>query len=325
MKRTSAILLTTALVLTTTALVRADVKSQHKTSFQLGGMLGGLINRFAGDAAKDGVVATMAVKGSREMSTSQNAGRIIDLAEEKVYDLDMRRKEYKVTTFAELRKQWQDAQAKAEKDVKSASKDEQTTDPKQAGKQYEVSASAKETDQKKQMAGYNTREVLVTITLHEKGKTLEEGGGLEMISHLWLAPKIAALDEIAQFDAKFAKAIYGDIMTGVDPAQFAMLMAQYPSFKELMDTMAVEGKKLDGTALLTTTTLEAVKGPEDAAAPAKDSGGGGGLMDRLANRIAKPKNDARSQVFTSKDEVMSVDTVVTTDDTAVPAGFKEKK
>ena len=49
-------------------------------------------------------------------------------------------------------------------------------------------------------------------------------------------------------------------------------------------------------------------------------------MGRIANRIAKPKSgDARSQAFTSKDEVLSIDTTVTADDTAIPAGFKEKK
>lgn len=324
MKRTYSILLATALVIATSSLIRADVKTQHKTSFQLGGTLGAIANRFAGDAAKDGVVATMAVKGNRQMRTSQNNGRIIDLAEEKVYDLDLKRKEYKVTTFAELRKQWQDAQAKAEKDVKSTP-GEQPADPKQSGKQYEVSASVKETGEKKQIAGQNTHEVVLTITLHEKGKTLEEGGGLEMINHLWLAPKITALDEITQFDMKFTAAIYGNMMAGADPAQFAMLMSQYPSMKELMDKLATEGKKLEGTSLLTTMTVEAVKSAEEMAAAPKDSGGGGGLMGRIANRIAKPKNDARSQAFTSKDEVLSIDTTVTADDTAIPAGFKEKK
>ena len=36
----------------------------------------------------------------------------------------------------------------------------------------------KETGQKKQIAGYDTHESVMTITVREKGKTLEEGGGL---------------------------------------------------------------------------------------------------------------------------------------------------
>jgi len=327
MKRTSSFLFAIALVLTAATILRADVKTQHKASFQLGGMLGGLVNRFAGDAAKDGVVSTMAVKGARQMSTNPATGRIIDLGEEKVYDLDIKRKEYRVTTFAELRKQWQDAQAKAEKEAKSA-KEDQPADPKQSGKQYEVSASVKETGQTKKIAGYDTHEVVLTITLHEKGKKLEEGGGMEMTTTMWLAPKIAALDEVAEFDAKFAKAVYGDMLMKVDPAQMSALLAQYPSFKELADKMATEGKKLQGTPLVTTTVVEAVKSAEEVAAPAPAaSSGGGGLMGRLASRVApKPKSgDPRSKIFTSTDEVLSIETAVADGDTAIPAGFKEKK
>ena len=327
MKRATPFLVTAALVLSTAPFIHADVKTQHKTSFKLEGMLGGLFSRFAGDAAKDGLVGTTAVKGSRQLRGTAQSGRIIDLTEEKVYDLDMRKKEYRVTTFAELRKQWQDAQAKAQQNAQSASKEDRTADPQQSGKQYEVSASVKETGQSKAVAGYNAREVLVTITLHEKGKTLEAGGGMELVDTMWIAPKIAALDEIMQFDLKFYKAVYGDMIAGADPAQMSMLLASYPSFKDLSEKMSGELKKLQGTPLATTMELYAVKSPEDMAAAPQDKPSGGGLMGRLASRMGpKPKaTEARSKVFTSSDEVVSIDTTVSAEDTAIPAGFKEKK
>ncbi|OYW05878.1 MAG: hypothetical protein B7X11_01570, partial [Acidobacteria bacterium 37-65-4] len=310
MKRTTSFLVVTALVLSSASFLHADVKTQHKTSFKLEGMLGGLLNRFAGDAAKDGLIRTTAVKGSRQLRGTPQQGKIIDLAEEKVYDLDMRKKEYRVTTFAELRQAWQDAQAKAQQDAKSASKEDQPTDPQQSGKQYEVSVSVKETGQSKAVAGYNAREVVVTITLHEKGKTLDAGGGMELINTMWIAPKIAALDEITQFDTKFYKAVYGNMLAGADPAQMSMLLASYPSFKDLSEKMSGELKKLQGTPLATTMELYAVKSPEDMAAAPQDKPSGGGLMGRLASRMGpKPKaSEARSKVFTSSDEVVSIDT-----------------
>lgn len=326
MKRSISFVFAVALVATTVSMVRADVKTEHKTSFQLGGTLGSIANRFAGDAAKDGIVSTMAIKGSRQMSTTPTTGRIVDLAEEKVYTLDIKKKEYRVMTFAELRQQWQDAQAKAQSDMKSGKGGEPPADPKQSGKQFEVSASVKETGQTRKIAGYDTHEVVITITFHEKGKKLEESGGLEMTNTMWLAPRVAALEEVAQFNAKYAKAVYGDLIMSADPAQMGMLMAQYPSFKELSEKMATEGKKLQGTPLLTTMVFEAVKDPSEAAAPAA-SQGGGGLMGRLASRIAQPKGggDARSKVFTSTDEMISIATAVADADVAIPAGFKEKK
>lgn len=328
MKRTTSVLLTLAIVLATAPFLVADVKTQHKTTFQLAGMLGSIANRFAGDAAKDGLVSTTAVKGARQLRGSTQSGRIIDLSEEKVYDLDMKRKEYRVITFAELRKQWQDAQAKAQKDMKSSKDEAQPADPKQSGKQYEVSASVKETGQSKSIAGHTAREVVLTVTVHEKGKTLEAGGGLELTNTMWIAAKIAALDEIQAFDLKFMTAVYGDMLTGADPAQMSALLAQYPSFKEMSEKMAGELKKLQGTTLASTTVLETLQSPEDmAAAPATQDKPSGGLMGRLASKMGpKPKaSEPRSKVFTSSDEVISIETTVTADDTAIPAGFKEKK
>ena len=327
MQRITSLLLTFALVLFAAPLLRADVKTQQKTTFQLGGMLGSIANRFAGDAAKDGLISTTAVKGSRQLRGTPQTGKIIDLSEEKVYDLDMKRKEYRVTTFAELRKQWQDAQARAQKDAKSSKGEQPAADPKESGKQFEVKASVKETGQSKSIAGHNAREVVLTITVQEKGKTLEAGGGMELITTMWLAPKIAALDEIRAFDMKFFTAVYGDMFMGADPAQMAMLAASYPSFKEMSEKLAAESKKLQGTPLQSSTVLEVVPNPEDAAGSASQEKPSGGLMGRLASKMGpKPKSaNERTKVFTSSDEVLSIETVVAAEDTAIPAGFKEKK
>lgn len=310
--------------------VFADIKTQEKASFQVGGALGGLINKFAGDAAKDGVVSSVAIRGSRKMTSNDATGKIIDLAEEKVYDIDYRRKEYRVTTFAELRKRWQEAQDKARKDVADTKKEDQP-DPRQEGKQYEVSFDVKETGQKKEIAGHSTREVIVTVTMHEKGKKLEEGGGLVMTNDMWIAPKIAAMDESQAFDLKFAKAIYGDLIPTIDAAQMSMLLASYPSFKEMSEKMAAEAKKLDGTLLAVASTLEAVKSAEQMASAAAQSSsapaGGGGISGRLAARMMpKPKpSEQKTKAFSSSNETLSISTSVTDADTALPAGFKEKK
>ena len=56
---------------------------------------------FGGKAARDGVTSTVAVKGDRKATMNGETGQIIDLAEEKIYDLDLKKKSYKVTTFAQ--------------------------------------------------------------------------------------------------------------------------------------------------------------------------------------------------------------------------------
>src|SRR6185295_2983366 len=117
---------------------------------------------------------SIAVKGDRKATMNDATGQIIDLAEEKVYDLDLKKKSYKVTTFAELRRRMEEAKKKAEEDAR-----------KEAARE------------KKTINGFDTHEAVVTVTVREKGKTLEQGGGMVVTSDMWLAPKIAAMKEIA--------------------------------------------------------------------------------------------------------------------------------
>ena len=89
-------------------------------------MLGRVFNFFGGKSAKEGVVSTVAVSGDRKMTmTGDNTGQIVDLSEEKIYDLDMRRKTYKVMTFEEIRRQMREAEAKARESASREPSDEQ--------------------------------------------------------------------------------------------------------------------------------------------------------------------------------------------------------
>ena len=74
------------------AVVSADIRSDQRVKFQLGGMVGKLVNLFGGKGAREGVVSSVAVKGDRKATMSDTTGQIIDLNEEKIYDLDIRRK-----------------------------------------------------------------------------------------------------------------------------------------------------------------------------------------------------------------------------------------
>ena len=88
----------------------ADVRAEEKSQVRFEGMLGRMINLFGGG---DPVTQAVSVKGNRKATRGKDRGQIIDLAEEKIYDLDLRRKTYTVTTFADLRKQMEEARKKA--------------------------------------------------------------------------------------------------------------------------------------------------------------------------------------------------------------------
>ena len=72
-----------------TVLCQADARVERRTTVKFGGAVGGVLNRLGGKAAREGVVETTTVKGTRRASLSANAGEIVDLGEEKIYQLDL--------------------------------------------------------------------------------------------------------------------------------------------------------------------------------------------------------------------------------------------
>jgi hypothetical protein len=351
-----AVALVAVLALASSQALRADVRSDQKTKFQLAGALGKVVNFFGGKAARDGVTSTVAIKGGRMLTTTgDNTGQIIDLAEEKIYDLDLKKKSYKVTTFAELRRQMEEARKRAEEEAR---KEEQEAKKESANekaeparqdpnaKQMEVDFDVKNTGAKKDINGFSTTQSIMTITVREKGKTLKESGGMVLTSDMWLTPSIPALKEIADFHMKYAQKLYGPMVEGASPQEMASAMAMYPMMKPALEKMAAEGQKLQGTAVLTTTTMDAVKSAEQVAAEASSgsesqasSGGAaptsvGGLLGGFGRRMAQKKNNDqaaaagpkdRATVLTTTSETLKVSTTVSAEEVAVPAGFKESR
>ena len=176
-------------------------------------MLGKVFNFFGGKSAREGVVSTVAVSGDRKMTmTGDNTGQIVDLREEKIYDLDLRRKTYKVTTFEQIRRQMREAEAKARE---SASREPSSEQPaKNDGKEMEVDFDVKNTGQTKTINGFDTRQVIATITVREKGKKIEDSGGIVMTVDTWLSKSAPSLKEIADFERRYWEKLAGPDFRG---------------------------------------------------------------------------------------------------------------
>jgi hypothetical protein len=304
----------------------AEVKTREKTAVKFEGMLGRMMGLFGGKAARDGIVSTTVVKGSRKATINEQSGQIVDLSEEKVYDLDIRKKEYKVTTFAEIRQRMKEAQERAQRDAREAGDKTEKQEPGKPEKEYEIDFDLKETGQKRAIAGHDARQVIMTVTVREKGRSLEEGGGLVMTADSWLGPKIPAMKESMEFDMKYWQQLYGADMT-ISAEQMAAVLAMFPLVAKAQERIRKENVNLDGSPLATTTTFEAVKSKEQVAQESQQQKeGGGGIGGMLRNRMMKkdpPK--ARTTIFTMQHEYQEISTAVAAADLELPAGFKEKK
>lgn len=311
------------------AAVSADVKTEEKGHVKFEGMLGRMFNMFGGKAAREGMVTHVAVKGDRMLSRSDKTGQLVDLAEEKIYDIDFGKKSYKVTTFEQVRQRMREAEERAKKDQEKR-KDEDK--PAEGGKEYEIDVATKETGARKSLNGYDTRQVVTTVTVREKGKTLEQSGGMVLTLDSWLAPTVAAMKEVQDFNLRYMQKLHGPMTPGASAEQMAAALAMYPMLKEALGRVNTEGSKLEGTAIATTMTVEAVKSPEqmEQQAEQEESSGGGGLGGMFARKIMKKKKAEdegpkdRAKVMTTTHEVLKVATDVAPADVTIPADFKDK-
>jgi hypothetical protein len=302
--------------------VYADVKTREKTLIKFEGMLGRIMGMAGGNAAKDGLTNSVAVKGNRMATFNDQNGQIVDLTEEKIYTIDFKKKEYRVMTFAEMREQMKKMQADAAKAAKDMPQEDRAQ-MEEAGKNIEVTFDVKATGETKTIAGHSAKQMMVTVTAKEKGKPIEESGGMVLTNEVWLGPRIAALNEVGQFQAKFVQAVYGDSLAAMGQ-QFASLSAMFPGLQNMMKTMGEQMKKLDGTPLMNVQKTETVKSA--AAMAQQPASGGGGLSGALARRMmGNKKPEQRSVLYTSTTETLAIETAATEADVAIPAGFKEKK
>ena len=325
--------------------VQADVKKEERNQVAFAGMLGRMFNLFGGKSAKEGVVSTVAVSGDRKMmTTGDNTAQIVDLREEKIYDLDLRRQTYKVTTFEEIRRQLREAEAKAREAAARQSKEEQPQkQSNEKEKEMEVDVDVKTTGQTKAINGFDTRQVIATITVREKGKKLEDSGGIVMTVDNWLT-KTVSLKEIGDFERRYFEKLAAGQVGAVDAKQMATAMAMFPGLKEAFARLGKED--FGGTAIQSTTTIDAVKSAEqmkqqasgssassgnEAPNPASIGGAIGGFMRRRQQQkeqdtpaAVASANPARSTFMTINNEVLKIATNVTPAEVAVPAGFKER-
>ncbi len=320
----------------------ADVRTEEKTHVSFGGALGKMVNLFGGRSAREGLVETIAIKGDRKMTTTTKTAQLVDLAEEKIYDIDLEHKSYTVMTFAQLRQQMEEARAKAKERIDKAQSEKGAGQPTEPQKKMAIDVSTKETGEKKQINGFDCHEVVTTVTMHEDGKTLEEAGGMVLTNDAWMTAPIAAMKEVQAFNRRFFESVSGTSMEEAGQ-QMATAMAMYPGLKDALGRVHTEGARGNGTPISTVLTVAAVQSPEQAteqASQEQDASSGGGLGGMLARRLMKKKEKekekqqeeqkgaetpGRSTIMTTMVDVLSVATDVPEDAVAIPAGFKEKK
>ncbi|MGH9458811.1 MAG: hypothetical protein ACRD2J_14355 [Thermoanaerobaculia bacterium] len=312
----------------------ADATVEQNTKVTFGGFLGRVANLFGGKAAKEGIATTSIVSGDRRALVMGDSAEIVDLGEEKIYNLDLRRKTYTVTTFEEMRKRFEEARKDAEQSAGSEASQPQ-------GPEWTVEVDVRDTGERETLNGWNTRHVIVTTTIHEKGKKIEEAGGAVLTGDLWLGPKVDALDELQEFEVRYARELWGDMIAGMDMQKMAMLSAMAPMFGDAMKKFQEKKETLDGTPVRSTVTFETVAAPGAQASGEEASSGGatldptaaaakalGGFLKKKRQERQAETADAqpnRSALFTSTSDLLRAESAADASSLAIPGDFKLRK
>src|SRR5579864_67691 len=206
--------------------------SYEQTSKITGGMMAGMM-KFAGAFSKEArepMVSTVAVKGDRMVNWSSHHASIIDLDKETITNINVDKKQYSVMTFAQMKQAMEEASQK----MKSS------PDAQKADVNFKV--SAKDTGEKRSIAGFDAHEMILTVEMEGADKESGNKGGMVMTSDMWLAPKSAGYQEIADFYKRMGEKMNWAPSMG--------MMGSRPDMAKGMAELYKESAKLNGMPVL---------------------------------------------------------------------------
>ena len=236
----------------------AGVRTEERTQVQFSGLLGGLMTHFGGKSAKEGLVNTVAVVGDRRLTLNEETGEIVDLAEGKVYELNVKDRTYEVATFEEIGKRFEEQREKAQKEAEKARK-EQAKQTKQEPRRRARRRSSRWTSgsaapgRSERSRATRRRRPSRGSRSTRRAPAMMQSGGMAIVNEQWLAPDVPELGEIAEFNLRYAQKM-ADVF-GFDAArmkasaeQMAALLAAHPGLVQALEKMKTEGREARGHA-----------------------------------------------------------------------------
>jgi hypothetical protein len=170
----------------------ADFSYQQKSTIT-GGVMASA-RKVAGvfsKAAREPMVATVAVKGDKMAHRSATHLQIIDLGSETITSVDLQKKTYSSMTFAQMKQMLEQAQQKMQK--------------KSDGPDVKFKVSAEKTGATKTIGGFDAKEALIKIEMESNDPQSGQSGAMIVTTDAWFAPAAAGYQEIQDFHKRMAE------------------------------------------------------------------------------------------------------------------------
>lgn len=295
MKRS--ILLAGAL-LACSATLCADFSYVETTNLTGGSMAGAM--KFAGKLGGGGFNNTQThvyVSGDLLARIDERAGSIIDLQHQTITNIDYKRGEYSVMTFAEMRQAIEQAQADARAKMEKQQK-------KNDGEvQMKFNVDVKDPGRTAVVSGFKAKEMILLVTLESSDQKSGDSGAMNMATNMWISAEIPGYQEMQDFYRRMSESIawnpsssmLAGMQQGVDMGESMAKLQEHAAKMEgatVKQIMRMGGDS-DGLARLTQQDQDKVSAAQEqnggASSVLKGALGGFGGFGRKKDRDPEPQ------------------------------------
>jgi hypothetical protein len=241
-----------------TGLARADITLEHTTSVEgvgamaFGNMSGTSKTTISGDRSRTDSDIKMKSKlvGFLARNAVGPSAEIVLLDQDKLYHLNINKKEYTETTFEQMRERIQ----KASDQLNSADERKQPSAVDQSKCEWlPARADVKKTGEKAQYAGYDSERVVITAAQPCKDKDTGSICEVALVLDNWMAPGFAEGSEAQKFYKAYAAKMGLDASGSQDISQRAK--ALFSQYKGIWSEIATKMQTVKGYPVRSSFTL----------------------------------------------------------------------
>ena len=289
---------------------------------------------------------TIAIQGGKMVTYDKDSATIIDADAETMTQVDFKKKQYAVITFAEMKQAMQALRAQLAQAQAQLAEAQAQQPVGQVNPLDGVKVSVNETGESKVISGLNTRQYILTMEIGAPAGAPTATSSNKTTMETWMAPTIPGYEEVTAFGVKMASKMSDLAAPGMNP----MAMFREDVAKSV-NAMASEMSKMNGIPVYQTMTMTGMQpsGPsagdaaKGAAADAAGQAAAGAALGRTRlgglaglggfgrKKPEEPKAAEQPQQVTMQPvvlmeqvtELTSLSATVDASKFAVPAGFKQ--
>ncbi len=282
-------LLSITLALSATAFA-SDYTYQQTTQMTGGSLLHMMksVGMFSSQARHmgDPIVSTIYLKDNRLANVSPENIQIIDLDQETMTQIDVEKKTYTVTTFAQMKQAIENARAQMQQQAAQQQPTQPAANPDAQNVKMSFDVKVRNTGVQKQISGLDSSEAVMTLMLNATDTQSQQQGSMAITNDMWMVPSIPGYDQVRDFYKRFAAKMSDSTMgLGFD---FSKMLAQNPAAGQAMSDMAGEMQKLKGVPIMqvmrmgTTVNGQPLPAASEAPLPAEQPAPTGGQIAKSA-------------------------------------------